>query len=112
MELEGYVNEFNEMVKGIMGVTGDSGIEVLPVVPMIFEGLDKVGKELLGRLRGRIRWVGRAGGWAEIAELSETGRKECDDECEGCLIGKQGFMVMYGKQQECKAWRKEETPSP
>jgi hypothetical protein len=42
--LEGYVNDFNDMVKSMMSVTGDCGIEVLPVVPVVFEKLDLVGR--------------------------------------------------------------------
>jgi hypothetical protein len=45
--LEGYVNDFNDMVKSMMSVTGDCGIEILPIVPVVFEGLDQVGRELI-----------------------------------------------------------------
>jgi hypothetical protein len=43
------------MVKSMMGVTVDTGIEVLPLVPVVYVGLDKVGRELIGRLREWIR---------------------------------------------------------
>jgi hypothetical protein len=68
--LEGYVNDFNNMVRGVQEVTGDTGVEVLPVVPVVFEGLDSVGRELLGGLRGWIEWIAEKTGRAEIKELA------------------------------------------
>ncbi len=56
--LEDYVNDFNSMVKkNVVGITGDCAVEILPVVPVVFEGLDKVGSELNGGLRGWIEWI-------------------------------------------------------
>jgi hypothetical protein len=45
--LEGYIESFNGMVSEVFGVTGDIGIEVLPFVPVIFDGIDDVGRELI-----------------------------------------------------------------
>ncbi len=33
--LEGYIADFNEMVKTVQGVVGNTDIEVLPVVPVV-----------------------------------------------------------------------------
>ncbi len=51
-------------------VTGDCGVEVLPVAPVVFEGLDRVGKELVTGVRDR--WVGEKSGRKEIIESSFT----------------------------------------
>ncbi len=52
--IEGYISDFNTMIKNIGGLTGNTGIEVLPVVPVVREGLDQVGRELIGMVR---EWV-------------------------------------------------------
>ncbi len=79
--LEGYVFDFNNMVREVKNVTGDIGIEVLPVVPVCFEGLDKTGQDLLGGLRMWVNWIGEKGGRSEIKELSNTvGRERSGDE--------------------------------
>ena len=44
------------------GVTGDCGIEVLPVCPVVYEGLDEVGGRLISGLQDWIRWVGESVG--------------------------------------------------
>jgi hypothetical protein len=41
----------------VKGVTVGAGIEVLSVVPVVREGVDKVGCELIGMLRDWITWV-------------------------------------------------------
>ena len=41
--IDGYITEFNNMVREVYGVTGDVGVEVLPVCPVVFEGLDRKG---------------------------------------------------------------------
>jgi hypothetical protein len=71
--LEGYVSDFNDMVKSMMSVTGDCGIEVLPVVQVVFEGLDQVGRELISGLREWIGWIAGKSGRTGIAELRNTG---------------------------------------
>jgi hypothetical protein len=50
------------MVKSMMSVTGDCGIEVLPVVPVVFEKLDPVGRELIAGIRGWIEWISEKSG--------------------------------------------------
>ncbi len=71
--LEGYVVDFNSMVRAVREVTGDCGIEVLPVAPVVFEGLDETGKILIQAVREWIKWVGEKSGREEICALSETG---------------------------------------
>lgn len=36
--LDGYISDFNNMVKNVGGLTGNTGIEILPVVPVVKEG--------------------------------------------------------------------------
>jgi hypothetical protein len=45
--LEGNMIDFNDMVRSMESMTRDTCIEILPVEPMVFDGLDKVGRELL-----------------------------------------------------------------
>jgi hypothetical protein len=95
--LEGYVTDFNNMVREVKNVTGDIGIEVLPVVPVCFEGLDKVGRDLLGGLRMWINWIGEKGGRAEIKELSNTaGRERGGDEV--IFLWKPSFLLLQSCQ--------------
>jgi hypothetical protein len=42
--LEGYIGNFNRMVRNVGGVTGNVLIEVPPVVPLGREGIDMVGR--------------------------------------------------------------------
>jgi hypothetical protein len=74
--LQGYVEDFNNMVGEVQRVTGDTGIEVLSVVPVCFEGLDPVGRELLGGLKMRVEWMGEKTGRKEIRELAMTAGSE------------------------------------
>ncbi len=55
--LDGYIADFNNMVREMWGMTGDSGVEVLPVCPVIWEGLDERGRELIHGLQDWIKWV-------------------------------------------------------
>jgi hypothetical protein len=55
--LEGYVADFNAMVKEVRSVTGDCGIEVVPVAPVVFEGIDNMGKSLISGSNGSVRKV-------------------------------------------------------
>ena len=74
--LEGYVEDFGGMVKEIWGVTGDTGIEVLPVCPVVFDGIDREGGLLLSGIRDWIGWWGKETGREEMKGLGETGGNE------------------------------------
>ncbi len=60
--LDGYISDFNTMVKNMYGVVGKADVEVLPVVPVVREGFDKVGCELVSMLREWVDWVGKVSG--------------------------------------------------
>ena len=49
--LEGYVTDFNNMVRDVWIAIGDIGVEVLPIVPIVYEGLDEKGGELLAGVK-------------------------------------------------------------
>ena len=49
--LEGYISEFNNMVKDSWGLMGDIGVEVLPFVPVVYKGIDSMGGGAAGRLQ-------------------------------------------------------------
>ena len=42
-KLEGYISDFNNMVKDFWATMGDIGIEVLPIVLVDFPGIDSLG---------------------------------------------------------------------
>ncbi len=96
--LEGYVADFNSMVKDVRAVTGDTGIEVLPVAPVVFEGLDETGKVLISGVREWIKWIGEKSGREEIGELSETGGVEYEKGREERVIWKPSFMLAHGQK--------------
>ncbi len=101
--LEGYVADFNNMIREVKGVTGDIGIEILPVVPGgCFEGLDKTGQELLGGLRMWVSWVSEKGGRSEIKELASTVGRERGSE-EVTFMWKPAFLLL----QSCQGGRSE-----
>ncbi len=68
--LDGYISDFNKMVRGVWEVTGDTGIEVLPVCPVIFDGIDEIGGRLLSGLQDWIRWIGEEGGRKAVSCLA------------------------------------------
>jgi hypothetical protein len=76
--LEGYMESFNGMVREIFATTGDIGIEVLPFVPVVFDGIDEIGMELIGGVQEWIHWISEKSGREEIASLSETGGRESE----------------------------------
>jgi hypothetical protein len=75
-----YVEGFNNMVRDVFRVTGDVGIEVLPYVPVMYENMDKVGRECLTGLANWVEWVGGVKGRESIKELAKTaGNRTGDD---------------------------------
>jgi hypothetical protein len=77
-----------------MGVTGDIGIEVLPFVPVIIDGIDEVGRELQVWAGGKrsVDWqngregTGRGSGGLNVdleadyhAPACKAGRLECSE---------------------------------
>ncbi len=96
--LEGYMNDFNTMVRSVREVTGDTGIEVLPVAPVVFEGVDEIGKSLIFGVREWIKWIGEKTGRDEVGELGETGGRETDDSAGMTVIWRPAFMAAHGKQ--------------
>jgi hypothetical protein len=74
--LDGYIGDFNAMVRNVNGVTGRAAIEVLPVVPVVREGLDVVGRELITGVREWIRWISEKTERKSIEKLIWTGGRE------------------------------------
>jgi hypothetical protein len=90
------------MVRGVWEVTGDSGIEVLPVCPVIFDGIDEIGGRLLAGLQDWIRWIGEEGGRKAVACLAETGGLRLRWEKGGLRFTSQGFSS--SKQKGVTKW--------
>jgi hypothetical protein len=78
--LEGYIGDFNAMVRKMGVVPGNTGIEILPVVPVVREGMDKVGRELIGMPREWVAGIGEMSGRVSLKRLSGTGGRETEDE--------------------------------
>jgi hypothetical protein len=97
--LEGYIESFNGMVSEVFGVTGDIGIEVLPFVPVVFDGIDDVGKELICGVQEWVKWIGRTSGRSEMERLSETGGVDVERSGGGNVhFWRPSFMILHGKQ--------------
>jgi hypothetical protein len=60
--LEAYIEALNTMVREVFRVTGDIGVEVLPVVPVVFEVMDRLGREFLTGLAHWVDWIGQVKG--------------------------------------------------
>jgi len=98
--LEGYVEDFASMVREIWNVTGDIGIEVLPVVPVVFNGLDEEGGRLLSGVKEWIRWMGRESGRVELVHLSETaGREEGEQSGEAVFLKPVGMLLRSQRKE-------------
>jgi hypothetical protein len=97
--MDGYITEFNNMVRKVYGVTGDVGVEVLPVCPVVFEGLDrKGGGELICQLQSWIGWVGENTGRKAVGKLAETGGMESEVVWGGTEIVKPSFLKLHARQ--------------
>jgi hypothetical protein len=81
--IEGYIRDFNQMVKNAQGVVGRADIEILPVVPVVREGVDKVGRLLLSMVGEWIDWIGVTSERESVRRLSGTGGREFDKLDEG-----------------------------
>jgi hypothetical protein len=92
--LEGYINDFNDMVKKVQVVTGNLDIEILPVVPVVREGMDQVGRELLAMVREWVEWIGVKSGRESVKRLSGTaGWGVESDGHEATFIWKPSFQM-------------------
>jgi hypothetical protein len=74
--LEGYIADFNEMVKTVHGVVGNRDIEILPVVPVVREGMDLVGRELVAMVLEWVDWIGVMSGRESVRKLRAQVGKE------------------------------------
>jgi hypothetical protein len=95
--LDGYIADFNNMVREVWGVTGDSGIEVLPVCPVVWEGLDERGSELIHGLQDWIRWISEVGGKGAVGKLALAGGSEWEEGKGRLETYKPGFLKLQVK---------------
>ncbi len=101
--LEGYASDFSNMVKDVWAVTGDIGVEVLPVTPVVFEGIDSEGGRLISGLKEWIRWIGEESGREAVKWLAETGGQEEGGE-PGRYLFKPQMALLQSKNKERKEW--------
>ncbi len=97
--LKGYIESFNGMVSEVLGVTGDIGIEMLPFVPVVFDGIDDVGRELICGVQEWVKWIGKTSGRNEIERLSETCGVDVERSGGGNVhFWRPSFMILHGRQ--------------
>jgi hypothetical protein len=95
--LDGYIADFNNMVREVWGVSGDSGIEVLPVCPVVWEGLDERGRELIHGLQDWIKWISEVGGKGAVGKLALAGGTEWEEGKGRLETYKPGFLKLQVK---------------
>jgi hypothetical protein len=97
MGLEAYIEAFNTSEREVFRVTGDIGVEVLPVIPVVFEDMDRLGRELVKGLVHWVEWIGGMKGRESIKELAGTGgRTRGSEECR--VQYTQSFASMQNRQ--------------
>ena len=86
-------------------VTGDAGVEVLPVVPVVYEGVDEVGRKQMAGLCDWIGWLSRKSGRESISHLAETGGEDREKDICGRLIYTPKGLVQRQKSVGGGGWR-------
>ena len=86
----------------------DIGVEVLPIVPVVYEGLDEKGGELLAGVKNWVEWVAEEKGRESIRELARTGGVEMEWRESSSVIYRPCFASMMskekGKEGEEREW--------
>ena len=105
--IEGYISDFNNMVKDLWVALGDIGVEILPYVPVVYRGIDKIGGEMLDGVRKWIEWVTEKSGRGSILELGKTAGEEYSWRESSWAIYRPSMMNMTNKEWkgEDKEWR-------
>jgi hypothetical protein len=96
--LDGYIADFNNMVRDVWGVTGDSEVEILPVCPVKWKGLDKRGRELIHEVQDWIHWISGDGGKGAVGKLARAGGTEWEERSWKLETYKPGFLNLQAKQ--------------
>jgi hypothetical protein len=100
-----YVEDFGKMVRDVWRVTGDVEVEVLPVVPVVMEGIDAKGRELLAGLKDWIGWLSGRMMRESIRHLSLTGGVEHEEGEVVNIIYVPSMVVQKEKGQMEGGWR-------
>ena len=106
--MEGYIGDFNNMVRDLWQTMGDIGVEVLPYVPVVYKGIDAVGGELLAGVKNWIEWMAEQQDRRSVNELAKTAGEEVGwRECSR-VIYRLCLVVMTnrekGKEGEERIW--------
>jgi hypothetical protein len=64
--VEGYIQDFNNMIWNFLKDICEKGIELLPCVPTITEDMDPVGRQLVAGIPDWIEWIGEMTSRKEI----------------------------------------------
>jgi hypothetical protein len=100
-----YIEDFAKMVRDVWGVTGDAGVEVLPVAPVVYDGLDELGRELIAGLCDWIGWIGRKAGRDSIVQLAATGGGDREESVCGRVVYAPMAVVQKPKGGGVGGWR-------
>jgi hypothetical protein len=95
--VEGYIQDFNNMIWNCSKDMCEKGIEILPCVPTITEDMDPVGRQLVAGIQDWIEWIGEKTSRKEIGELARTGGVETQKEKKGVLVYKPSFVKLEVK---------------
>jgi hypothetical protein len=88
--IEGYILDFNNMVRECSREIIEYGIEILPCAPTVSSEIDIEGKMLIAGVQDWISWIGKEIGRKELEELSKTGGSEVEDSRKGSIQYKPG----------------------
>ena len=101
------MTDFNNMVRDVWIAMGDIGVEVLPIVPVVYEGLDEKGGELLAVVKNWVEWVAEKKGRESIRELARTGGVEMGWRESSSVISRPCFVSMMSKEKGKEGEEKE-----
>jgi hypothetical protein len=98
--VEGYILDFNNMIRECSRECIEYGIEILPCVPTVSGEIDVVGKMLIAGVQDWIGWIGKETGRKEMEELAKTGGIEVDEKQKGSVQYKPGFVKVEQKRDD------------
>jgi hypothetical protein len=90
--IEGYIQEFNNMVRECNREIVENAIEILPAVPTIGAGLDELGRIMIAGIQDWIEWIAEMTGRREIKELARSGGIDKKQNQEGWIQYKPSFV--------------------
>jgi hypothetical protein len=98
--IEGYIQEFNNMLRECNREIVEYGIEILPAVPTIGAGIDELGRIMIAGIQDWIEWIADTTGRREIKELAKSGGMDKKQNQEGWIQYKPSFVKTEVRKDE------------